>query len=1821
MNRPATKHRKPRLLGACGATALSAALAAAIASPAAGQSFNGEGNVVAGSAFISISPDNTLVEVNSDQVVINWDATDFLGTGSVDFQSAGTTATFINGSSSVGDYTVLNRIIPLNGNGGPAVATISMNGVVESYVDNAVGGNLWFYTPYGMVIGSTASFNTGSLILTTSNIAYSISPVGGASILYGANGEISFTGVSAPDSFVEVQAGATITAETLNSSVAIAAPRVQMDGQVSASGPIAYIGAESLELRVNSGLFDITVLTGTTDAHGVVHTGITGGPAADGVTQRIAMVAMPQSQSIAMLVSGSVGYDQATVATQDGSAIVLSTGFPTDVPQFSPSDQLGSISIGAGTFSNLLTVYASDSISINPGPDLTAFQADTTLYARNGISLTASGAGTIDAATNLSLRAGGPGAGGTISLAATGGTISVAETLFLDVGSNALPYDLFQDGSATGGTITLLADVGGTISATTLQGTASAYAVSDGPVTYTGQGGDIALTASEGGLLSFVTTSLDADGAGNFASFDGGDGIGGTVAITGNGGQLELGQVFLSASGFGGNSSGQGGDATGGAITIGITGGTHDWQSLDAYAQAVGASGSNGSASGSAQALDNAISLTLDGGAELALDDYASLYTDTFVGVDGPAGYGGQAGGISVSITDGAALSADSAILLQANANLDTDLALQNSDTAPVQQGGSTSLIIDGGSLITDSLTLRSNAYTRGASQGAGSATGGSATIAVNGSLRAGLGDSFSGITVEANGVGSAGIAPGTATGGDVSLTISGGTVLANGEVSVRADGLALQTDGSTFFSLPDGDGPDTSGGSASVSLTGATASLQAGGALIVSAAGDATTQGNGSFSGDGGTGTGGDAQLTISAGSIRTFAIAIDASGRGGNSGQSLAFADFGYQSGDGEGGSATFLQTGGAVQTGSFAVQADGFGGTAGAETVGSNRKAAAGGDGAGGTALLSANAGTLRATSLLAQSRGTGGTGMTFAAGEGTGGQSEGGNGGAGDGGSATISFSGTVGLTMPGTVDVLATGSGGAGGVSGVANGNGGDADGGSATLALGNIGFTFGATNVAGSGTGGAGRNAGDGTGGTASLLLADTGAGPYAPRRMASLTLDGSGTAGAAQGSGLAGTANAGAVTLRHQVAAGSGLTVTGGLSATATGSTAPAAGNGITVVTAGADLQVNGGLASLETSRTISMTGSASAALSAANAVTITGRQVTGTGHVTAGTSGTVTAPQGIAMARLATGGPSVLLATSGAIDMEELLSGAPASAQGTAVEIDSTGALTFSALTATDGALTVRTVGNLQLPAAAATGSVTLASSAGSVQGPSVTGGGAVSVTGATGVILPVVTSGGATTLLASNGAVTVADNIASTGAVTARGRSVTLNATGALNVAEAQATAGNVALTAAPGITLGQATASGDVTLTASGGPVAITGPASAVGTFAVSSGSVLNVTGSISGATVNATSTDIAIGANGRIGTRGTTTRVTLTNGGSTSTGTTTIGGTGGTSSVGYVLDSAEIQRVFADQGVTIAAGASPVTISDFALTYGQQGNIGTGGELKVLATGTVRVTGAVDLTTASGADLFSIDPDLIEVQLDTASISMTSATGGAPQGTLELVGNTLAIADNATLSAIGSATGTTAISDLLDTPATAAGGDAVMTAGTIRLDATDALYIQNTGSGTDFGARGGFLAQDVLITTAGPDTVIAINGQIDGDTGIVSGLAVTPLVTINDVPAATGGQFDSLSTINGCVIGTNCATVNPPAGPDQPDLITGEELDARLPDGIGMLDGLPIIEVIEQEPLIALPLVDEPITGVGNDDLWDGTCDEGEEACQ
>ena len=173
----ATRRRRQGIwLSTCAmATALAVAPQAARA-----QAFQGTPTVVTGSATITTGTGTTAIGVGANETVINWTPTDVSGSGTIDFLPAGTTASFDSGP--IGGYTVLNRILPVDALGTASARMVGLNGTVNSlvgyipiggaFVNHVQGGNVWFYTPTGFVVGPNATMNVGGLVLTTDDIQF-----------------------------------------------------------------------------------------------------------------------------------------------------------------------------------------------------------------------------------------------------------------------------------------------------------------------------------------------------------------------------------------------------------------------------------------------------------------------------------------------------------------------------------------------------------------------------------------------------------------------------------------------------------------------------------------------------------------------------------------------------------------------------------------------------------------------------------------------------------------------------------------------------------------------------------------------------------------------------------------------------------------------------------------------------------------------------------------------------------------------------------------------------------------------------------------------------------------------------------------------------------------------------------------------------------------------------------------------------------------------------------------------------------------------------------------------------------------------------------------------------------------------------------------------------------------------------------------------------------------------------------------------------------------------------------------------------------------
>src|SRR5206468_3395815 len=251
--------KRHKLLVSCAVLAITVALTP---QRAWAQAFQGTPTVTGGIvSFNRSTPGSETVTVSTGTAIVNWAPTDTQGTGNINFLPAGNTATF-QGGDGLADYTILNRIVPTD-----ATRTIELNGsVLSKLAGGATGGNVWFYSPGGILVGSKAVLDVGGLLLTSIDLPNGFS-----------NGTRAFSAIFSKTQpaagAIKVLQGAQINARS--SYVAMIAPRIEQGGNVQVNGSAAYVAAHEATMVKSQALFDIEDPNGkrTSDANGIDHTG------------------------------------------------------------------------------------------------------------------------------------------------------------------------------------------------------------------------------------------------------------------------------------------------------------------------------------------------------------------------------------------------------------------------------------------------------------------------------------------------------------------------------------------------------------------------------------------------------------------------------------------------------------------------------------------------------------------------------------------------------------------------------------------------------------------------------------------------------------------------------------------------------------------------------------------------------------------------------------------------------------------------------------------------------------------------------------------------------------------------------------------------------------------------------------------------------------------------------------------------------------------------------------------------------------------------------------------------------------------------------------------------------------------------------------------------------------------------------------------------------------------------------------------------------------------------------------------------------------
>lgn len=1088
-----------------------------------------QANTASATAAVSTTSNSDVVSVFGPETFINWVPLDTANSDDlINILPAGTSLTFVGPGSG---YTVLNRILPTGTATSGDPRGIAFSGNVTSRLgatDGSIGGNIWFYSPGGIVVGANAVFDVGGLVLTTNDI----DTTGG---LFGAAGEIRFSGTAGSTSAVTIENGAQINAVANGSNyVAMVASRVVQGGTVTVNGSAAYVAAEQADLTINNGLFDISIGLGTTDANGVVHSGTTtgqssspsfntGGEVTDADARAIYMVAVPKNDALTMLVGGNLGYQPAATASIVNGNVVLSAGanVATTGDQTNASfafdktaaDSDSNIQFQNVSFGSSVSAFATNGISLATASAADSIVANNTtgtqnllLEARNQIDINARGGGTIGANGNVTLRAGTDGVGGTININAdqvgfgdsiVSGLIATGD-LIVDVSASGLDdfFTVRNNGGtgigqdAVGGNINIDISGGGDL---VVGGSALFDASAQGGKgenqNGSGQGGNINLNISSGtfnvtGTTFFDSQVIDAQNlkiAGNGPGPVGSDSVAGDISLNLSGGAVTTGGMefnFGAVASAGDTSGGaQSNDATAGVFDLTVTGGTHIIDNVQVYATADAGTGSFTAAgvetsgyasSGGANVLIAGGSLTINSDLQAELNTYGIA----------PA-----------AVEDRATLTVQNGANLAVGGNLSISTRAFNGSDSVTSTGGSISIVADNATISAGGIFLDTSGkpndqfFSTDPTEGKDFQAGDINLVARNGgSFTAGFSN------FDASATGNDTIA-GNATGGDILIHANDGSIAFTGFVGIDASGIGgVGGDNQDPASLASGRGGAVifrvQGSSGSMTLTDL--DVDSDGSISVGGEGGAPR-----FEGDGGLGFGGDVTFDLLGGTFAATNITVGSDGSGGGGGDLFTVP------------APTTL--GGVTALAApedLPLAVTSLAGDLPALTVTPSAggvSAGDGGDGQGGNVTFNLNGGNATVTNITIAANGFGGNGADGDISYGT----AGGAGGSGIGGDTTFNaISGNLTVTSTLTVsadgnnqNIAPYGSSGAGGYGyGSDAGNGGAGIGGTATFNLDGS-ATISAANIvvstiANGGYGASSRNAFDGLG---NLIQAGTG--------------------------------------------------------------------------------------------------------------------------------------------------------------------------------------------------------------------------------------------------------------------------------------------------------------------------------------------------------------------------------------------------------------------------------------------------------------------------------------------------------------------------------------------------------------------------------------------------------------------------------------------------------------------------------------------------------------------------------------------------------
>ena len=830
--------KRRSLLFSC---AIGSALAlAAQGEQAQAQAFQADPTTIAGGVVYNrATPGIETITVTSDSAIINWEPN--VPGNPIPFLPAGNVATFQNGPSN-NDFVVLNRIT--------AIDPVRFDGTVLGRLQGAgggtPGGTILFSSPGGIIVGASALFDVGSLVLTTLNV---VDDGAGNFITPGGGFEFNLGG-DFPNAAIITEAGSQIVASAENSYVAFVAPVIVHGGSVSVNGSAAYIAGEELEFTVNQGLFDIIVTTGSDNPTPITHAAgaSTGGPASTGGTDNHAvyMVAVPKNQAIQMLLEGSVGFQPAISASIENGVIILSSGFGvtgTAIQDIPPSPLDADIVITGGDFTSDVNGRASTEFRATALDDDLAFAGD--LNMRGGTVATLGATGGLDTSVggDLVIRAAASpepdGIGGEAAVFADpGSSVTITGDALVDASGLGVIDELGAVGNGTGGTARVTAD-NGTIAfggnlelRATGEGAAGVSTPDQGGF---GQGGDIQLTADNGSVTVAGDLLADATGIGSASNGSlpgaGTVGTGGDILVRGadSGNVTVTGASQLRSLGVGGDvedGAGTGGAGQGGNVDVEADNGDVDLGTSSGFdVTGFGGQAPNGGTGAGGTVTVSALAGEVALGASATIEALGHGGSAAFVpGGNGGAGTGGTIelrarGGTGGSLINGGTLT----IVTQGDGGNGGDSdGLVVAGAGADGRGGDITLVAEtgDGSLQFQDVLAQANGIGGSGGFGSGPVEPGPAADGFGGNVTVGTETgpagpglaadaSFAALDLEAFGFGGNGASGGTGTGGQIGLVAVAGTqVNVSGPSGMSADGF-----GGAGFGLGGAGGAGIGGG------------------------------------------------------------------------------------------------------------------------------------------------------------------------------------------------------------------------------------------------------------------------------------------------------------------------------------------------------------------------------------------------------------------------------------------------------------------------------------------------------------------------------------------------------------------------------------------------------------------------------------------------------------------------------------------------------------------------------------------------------------------------------------------------------------------------------------------------------------------------------------------------------------------------------------------------------------------------------------------------------------------------------------------------